>query len=57
MGSFSGTLGLLSSLINVAPLRIARRSLLNVVGFPLILAAAILKIDLYGKQSTFHLVR
>ncbi|WP_047151779.1 hypothetical protein [Aneurinibacillus tyrosinisolvens] len=42
MGPFSGTLGLMSSMINVAPLRIARWSLVNVIGFSIILAAVVL---------------
>lgn len=44
MGPFSGTLGLMSSMINVAPLHIARWSLMYTIGFSLILAAAILLI-------------
>ncbi|MFC3882213.1 hypothetical protein ACFOU2_01195 [Bacillus songklensis] len=42
MGPFSGTLGLMSSIIDVAPFRIARWSLVYAIGFSLILATAIL---------------
>jgi hypothetical protein len=42
MGPFSGTLGLISSMIEVGPLRIARWSIVYVIGFSLILAVAIL---------------
>ncbi|OES44754.1 hypothetical protein [Domibacillus iocasae] len=40
MGPFSGTLGLMSSIIDVAPLRISRWSLVQVIGFSFILTAA-----------------
>ncbi|WCK56682.1 hypothetical protein PP175_12620 [Aneurinibacillus sp. Ricciae_BoGa-3] len=42
MGPFSGTLGLMSSMIQVAPLRIASWSVVYVIAFSLILTAAIL---------------
>jgi hypothetical protein len=42
MGPFSGTLGLMSSIIDVAPLRISRWSLVHVIGFSFILTAAFL---------------